>query len=168
MCEIFSSDADDAKIIETVKLNKNFVQNDFRLYSFKTKEQENKESNPQFFDYNLSEMKCKIFWYWCFKKQKGNTTDDFSPFFDQNFQRKKWNPHQSPVIFLPRRIPFFSFFSKRRSHEINILFRDYVFLKLSFVLKDLEFWKYNRFWNLKYLRQSLELMILFYFVLFFK
>jgi len=61
VCEIFSSDADDAKIIETVKLNKNFVQNDFRLYSFKTKEQENKESNPQFFDYNLSEMKCKIF-----------------------------------------------------------------------------------------------------------
>ena len=56
MCEIFSSDADDAKIIETVKLNKNFVQNDFRLYSFKTKEQENKESNPQFFDYKRDEM----------------------------------------------------------------------------------------------------------------
>jgi len=52
VCEIFSSDAEDAKIIETVKLNKNFVQNDFRLYSFK----ENKESNPQFFDYKRDEM----------------------------------------------------------------------------------------------------------------
>ena len=89
----------------------------------------------------------------CFKKQKYYFF--LLPFFDQNFQRKKRNPHQSSVIFLPRRIPFFFLFPKRRSHEIYILFPDYVCLKLSFK----KILKIQSFLKLKHLRRSLELMM---------
>ena len=133
MCEIFQ-----AKIIETVKLNKNFVQKTLDFTHF-TK---NKEISPSFLT-TLSEMKCKIFWYWCVLKTK--ILFFFFCLFWPKLSAEKAKPTPKFCNFLTTTNFLFLSFPKE-----DLMRSTYCFLTtfvLSYPLK--RSWKYNRFWNLK-------------------